>query len=596
MTDSASLLATAFIGALSYPQRDRLIAIVTKGGAVSYEDLEDLEMLKSLKIRKVGQSYALRPDIVALLRSALGLEPKAATAFDVISDALDQGDFKRAIEALNAHGGAFISMTGGLDHAHQIAALFPSEMENKELTLCLLHMVNALKSGDLAKADALHGKLKSNFKPPKLEDCGPQDNAEMVCALFMKAVYADEPVSDKALDRLFSTLSELPHDVVMMRGLLYNVGLDILLRRNQVAMADEAANRALFHYLKAGETGLGFYVQLYLAIIALWRGDVLKAKEQTAAARELFGQFAGASTNDELLLQSIDLICAYEAGASDKLLRHLVGKDDAIPFGELWPAMAEPIISYGRRALASESTSSAALSWVQRWRLRQWRSQRFDNIISIQEALALQDLGRWQEADEVLARISDVDGGEVQIARFASALDRQPNSEELARKIRHAIEQQDQPQRQRLLLLLLAAESATYRNAEREAVRFLRVALSEASPDMLPKFWAEQRLRLERILRNRALRNELRKQPQLQRSLSSLMHNESNDIPSALTRQEYRVLLLLAESQSNKLIAQRMGISLPTVKFHVSNLCRKTGVSNRRAVVQHAIRANWLPS
>jgi DNA-binding CsgD family transcriptional regulator len=48
-----------------------------------------------------------------------------------------------------------------------------------------------------------------------------------------------------------------------------------------------------------------------------------------------------------------------------------------------------------------------------------------------------------------------------------------------------------------------------------------------------------------------------------------------------LTLGELRVLEMLARNLSNKEISERLGISLSTVKFHLSNAFRKTGASNR---------------
>ena len=172
----------------------------------------------------------------------------------------------------------------------------------------------------------------------------------------MKAVYGDEPVSDSVVRNLFATLRDLPSDASLMRGLLYNVGLDIMMRRNQIATAGEAAQRALFHYRAAGETGLGFYIQLYLVIIALWQGDAGRADKALQAAEVALTVFSRHNSNDASLFQIFSLIQRHEAGESNTFVQHLVAGDESIPFGELWPAMTEPILSYGRRALASHAT------------------------------------------------------------------------------------------------------------------------------------------------------------------------------------------------------------------------------------------------
>lgn len=48
-----------------------------------------------------------------------------------------------------------------------------------------------------------------------------------------------------------------------------------------------------------------------------------------------------------------------------------------------------------------------------------------------------------------------------------------------------------------------------------------------------------------------------------------------------LTPREIQTLELIAEGLSNKLIADRLDIAEHTAKFHVSNVCKKLGVSTR---------------
>lgn len=60
------------------------------------------------------------------------------------------------------------------------------------------------------------------------------------------------------------------------------------------------------------------------------------------------------------------------------------------------------------------------------------------------------------------------------------------------------------------------------------------------------------------------------------------------DVP--LTPRELEVLALLAEGASNKMIAKRLGISVPTVKFHVGSLLDKLDAAGRTDAVAHAAR------
>ena len=57
-----------------------------------------------------------------------------------------------------------------------------------------------------------------------------------------------------------------------------------------------------------------------------------------------------------------------------------------------------------------------------------------------------------------------------------------------------------------------------------------------------------------------------------------------------LTPRERVVLANLSQGACNKSIASKLGCSVRTVEFHVSNLLRKTGVASRLELVGHKRR------
>lgn len=568
--------ATAFLRSLSGEQLARLRSIVLEGRAVTRDDVWSVPGLEAL-VPNMDAPDADIPDGVRAVLSDCLSEPVGTDARPAPVDV-----------------SPFMAITKGVERAEAWIAGRPNDPSAQNLNLALFHVVLALKSGDLARADAQLAVLSEHFDVPDLEECGPGYSAELSCVLFMKAIYADDDISEVALQRLFALLASVPKDASLLRAILYNVILDVELRQQNMAEAEAAAHRALFHYNAAGESGVAFYVHMYLAVISLWSGDFSVAVNRLGHARSALSEFEGAVANDRLLLEIFEMIIEYETGNSELLLKHLMRAGDTIPFGELWPSIARPIISYGRRALAAKVTPGAALSWVRQWRVRQRRSQRFDRLISAQEALALQQMGRWQEADEILADLGAPKDAEVSIARFASGLDRAPRSTELARKISDYAIQDGLSARQTVALRLMAAQSAINRGMERESTRHLSATIKAAEPSENPALWDEMRRPVSSILNNRDLRGELKRLPKLQRQVSKLPTVETPQKPDALTHQEFRVLQLLAEAQSNKAVAQRLGITLPTVKFHVKNLCRKTVTRNRHDVVKAAIAAGWL--
>jgi DNA-binding CsgD family transcriptional regulator len=64
----------------------------------------------------------------------------------------------------------------------------------------------------------------------------------------------------------------------------------------------------------------------------------------------------------------------------------------------------------------------------------------------------------------------------------------------------------------------------------------------------------------------------------------------SERLVESLTSREQEVLEHIAAGLSNRQIASALGISEHTVKFHVSALLGKLGVSSRAAAIRHGLR------
>lgn len=71
-------------------------------------------------------------------------------------------------------------------------------------------------------------------------------------------------------------------------------------------------------------------------------------------------------------------------------------------------------------------------------------------------------------------------------------------------------------------------------------------------------------------------------------------HAEEHGPIEALTTREREVLELLSLGLPNKAIASRLGISDHTVKFHVSSIFSKLGVSSRTEAVRRGVRAGLI--
>ena len=70
--------------------------------------------------------------------------------------------------------------------------------------------------------------------------------------------------------------------------------------------------------------------------------------------------------------------------------------------------------------------------------------------------------------------------------------------------------------------------------------------------------------------------------------------NSREALAEPLTPRETEVLALVAEGLSNKAIAQQLGISDQTVKFHVASIAGKLGAANRTEAVRRAVRRGLI--
>jgi len=70
--------------------------------------------------------------------------------------------------------------------------------------------------------------------------------------------------------------------------------------------------------------------------------------------------------------------------------------------------------------------------------------------------------------------------------------------------------------------------------------------------------------------------------------------SHSSERPLVFSEREREVLRLLVSGRSNREIGSELGIEERTVKAHVTNLLRKTGVNNRIALSVHALTHSML--
>ena len=115
----------------------------------------------------------------------------------------------------------------------------------------------------------------------------------------------------------------------------------------------------------------------------------------------------------------------------------------------------------------------------------------------------------------------------------------------------------------------------------------LRAQLLDSSIDIAGEFASADEARQSGLAAD-ALLMALEPDPQSRR------RDASEVVEEPLTPREVQVLELLAEGLANKAIADRLGISDQTVKFHVAAILGKLGVANRTEAVRAAARRGLI--
>ena len=89
---------------------------------------------------------------------------------------------------------------------------------------------------------------------------------------------------------------------------------------------------------------------------------------------------------------------------------------------------------------------------------------------------------------------------------------------------------------------------------------------------------------------SRAIRDAMEGRGTIDSGAMKALMERPDDVGRDLTAREREVLALLAGGLSNKEIAQRLTLSVGTVRLHVSNVLSKLGVPNRTTAAAVAMK------
>ncbi len=523
------------------------------------------------------------------------------------------GCHAEALETFERGWGRFYLYHFGPDAFARVLAGFPEAFAQANDTLVMSLAMQALKSGEIARARRL---IADRFGP-QVNDLGTvfgerhRYSTDFLAFRVIMMIYEDYQLTDELFGLVFDMFQYFPVDAHLVRGSFYNSVLEFYIRRRRFAAAEDVANHALYHYEQAGAPMLAFYISLHRAIIHLMMGDALTARRHAGQAETYLASVRFDSPGDWRLLGLLRACIDYEGGRAEPLARFLSTQLDDFVHGEIWPSLIEFALQYGSQALSEHFSTIAARSFLDRWRVYQVRNRQFGMMIEMREAAILQNANRWQEAAEKLSavpsritrawvaaatdelsRLQDRDEIMLCLSWLRHLVNEAPARAGLDRQLDATLENLNLTGRQRLSVeIWLAFVSKRQSNLSRARALLQKVFEQAARLDAIAPL-AEERHFLSELIEHQRIGQYLDSSSPVRQVLRRLrdagLPNSPLGVQSGLSRRETKVLLMIAEGASNKFIANALGLSEATIKFHLGNVYRKLGCGRRREAITAA--------
>ncbi len=510
-----------------------------------------------------------------------------------IRSLLRAGRRKAALDLLKSSGGVMFGHLHGAQAAHDVLAAFgPDEVDPGVVAL---RVMTTMKTGQVGYARRVLDLALANR-----DTAG---DAELRVTRLLMGIYDDRRMGEEMMQEYGALLAELPPDAHLLRGSIYNIALDDQIRRGLGGEVEATAARALMHYRKGNAPYLAFYIHVHLALMQLVSGAAPKAQPHLDRAALDLAATPFDTPQDDQFLRLLRAHVTYERGDPEPMADFAAHALEHFAFGELWPTIAAQALAFGSEALLQLRGIDAAMAYLEGWRVQMWRTRRFRLLVEQREIILLQTVHRHAEArsklEALASRIGRVwmDSAGENLTHLRDTEDivqaliwlrqhtfERPRDRVLAQRLASMAQNPNLTWRQARSVLIWQAWAERRQGRVDAARRMLAEALETCSARQCYAPVIEERpLVIDLLDDPRMAGGPMRRAP-VPRNLRTA-YRAGAARARGLSRQETRALHLVVEGCSNKEIAHHLGVSLPTVKFHLKNLFTKLEVSDRRAAV-----------
>jgi len=509
-------------------------------------------------------------------------------------------DFERAIAFIYAAGGVRIGLRSGAGYLRALMDRLPISLiySRPRMKLCWAFVL--AKEGRQAEADRLFDEVAAVADP---DDRDLDDDIAITRALFR--IYGDRAFTSADTARLHRVIEATPLVELLVRGVLLNALCVVQMQAGDFTAARRSAEDAMAYYRDNGSLYLQYCMHVYFAILDFEQGCLDDAFGEAQAASAM----AHRSLPEDGRLKAIaDALCsavAWDQGAVETAADLNASALRSIDSWEGWSDVYLPAYWVGLELAQQHGGAQAVQDVLERaQRLVERRGilrlQRLlacrrldlavrtgderaagelcDTVRALLDDSNVEVLLHWrgrQMAALALARYEIV-YGDLAVAR--QLIQTVLSATNLAGSIRFNLKAQ-------ILLVMARARAGDVR----EAMHTLQVAVAMGRRRMSMGAFLEEGERL-----GVAVRTIVR-----EAGISQLSKEESDYIAEILSRigadrpsgsgllsaREREVLFELVGGSPNKVIARRLGLSEPTVKFHLKHIYSKLGVNKRGLAV-----------
>lgn len=536
----------------------------------------------------------------------------------VILRLVEQGQGTEAIALFCAAGGWFLYYR--LGHAAFLRLVAALEMGCSDTSeeLLISRAFVMIKAGDVPYALQF---LVRHFGPD-MRDVLKVLSSESALSLRVRLfritvlIYEDVAPTDRLLDALFAIGRDLPADLPEQRGSFFNAMLEFFLRLRRYEEADGMAEKAMAAYRQANYPILCFYIALHQSVLSLLTSYFNRMGQSLQLATSMLADVGFDSPGDQRLLDLLRACMAYENGEPEALLAFLDHDLSGLMDGELWPSLADIALYYGSHALSVHMSTRAAMRFLERWSVYQPLNRQFRLSLEVRKAQILQNGNGWGDATRLLTPLSAgfnrvwIESAEDALMRLTARNDitlaltwlrqivyERPTFMHLDRKLEVMLSNPHLLARQEIAATIWLAFVCRHTQQNSKARNLLRQVFELSASHGGLTALAEEWLFLDHLLQDKRMAEFVMAATPARAILRRLDKGRQSSLAAArtrLTQQELKILMMLAEGASNKLIARNCGIAEPTVKFHLKNVYRKLGCTRRHEAIATARALGWV--